>query len=108
METPNADDALIKRYHCKAFEDYTYWSEHVILYNNDTLERLLKNAGLTVEAHIPLQRYPFTNHMYWLAKGKGGGQRYLAEYDSPELEEWYMNTLIEQGECDTVFLVARA
>ena len=107
VETPNADDALIKRYHCKAFEDYTYWSEHVYLYNDKTLSRLLQIAGFEIEEQIPVQRYPLTNHMYWLAKGKRGGETLLAEYDSPALEQWYMSTLVEQGECDTIYLVAR-
>lgn len=107
IETPNADEALIKRYHCKAYMDFTYWSEHVYLYTSGTLEALVTKAGYHIITSSQLQRYPLINHMFWLTKGKSGGHVILQEYLSPELEEFYSESLKKNGECDTLLIMIK-
>jgi 2-polyprenyl-3-methyl-5-hydroxy-6-metoxy-1,4-benzoquinol methylase len=106
IETPNADDVLLSRYQCEAFADYTYWSEHLYTYTSETLAQTVEKAGYEIVDNTQLQRYPFTNHMYWLSKGKPGGHTVLAEYAQAEMEELYEETLREKGLCDTLYLVA--
>lgn len=107
IETPNAEDALLSRYHCEAFADFTYWSEHVYNYTSKTLAQVVKMAGYEIIDNTQIQRYSLTNHMYWLAKGKPGGHTILAEYDHPEIEKIYGEMLKEKGQCDTLYLVAK-
>lgn len=107
LETPNAEEALLKQYHCKAYEDYTYWSEHVFLYTSDTLADVVTKAGYHVMKNVQLQRYPLTNHIYWLTKGEPGGHKVLQEYSSPELEAFYSDSLKQNGIADTLFIIIK-
>jgi 2-polyprenyl-3-methyl-5-hydroxy-6-metoxy-1,4-benzoquinol methylase len=72
-ETVNADDALISKYHSSEFENFTYWSEHVLLFNSDTLEHLINRNGFQTVINTQIQRYSLGNHLYWLSNGKPGG-----------------------------------
>lgn len=104
-ETCNADDALITKYHCKAFEDFTYWSEHVFLFNSETLEKLmLRNGFLTVQ-NLQIQRYPLANHLYWLANGKPGGHIEWNEFRDEELDQRYAKMLVERKIGDTLWYI---
>jgi len=73
LETPNSDDALITFYRSKRFQEFTFWSKHLFLFNHQTLLRLAKKAGCVVIRTEFVQRYPIANHLYWLFAGKPGG-----------------------------------
>ena len=73
IEVPNADDALLSLYENKNFADFTYWRCHLYLYTNKTLREVIEKAGLRVSFVTQIQRYPLSNTLYWLAKGKPGG-----------------------------------
>lgn len=108
IEVPNADDALLQLYRCKAFSEFTYWSPHVFLYNARTLVLLLKKAGLGGGASIQqFQRYPLSNHLMWLAKGKPGGHEEWSFLDAPDLSSAYAARLAALGMCDTLIAVVR-
>lgn len=77
METPNADDALLSLYDCKAFADFTYWSPHIYLYNEFTLSKMLISIDFRILNMFQFQRYSIANHLKWLSKGlPGGGGRF--------------------------------
>ncbi|MDQ7060114.1 MAG: class I SAM-dependent methyltransferase [Sulfurimonas sp.] len=42
VEVPNSNDALLTLYKNEAFSNFTYWSPHLFLYNDKTLELLFK------------------------------------------------------------------
>lgn len=73
IEVPSSNDALLVLYESDAFSKFTYWSQHLFLFNNDTLTRLIKQLGLKLNWIKQIQRYPLSNHLYWLSKGKPGG-----------------------------------
>ena len=102
VEVPNADDALLSLYKCEAFADFTYWKCHTYLYTIDTLRRLAKKAGLGIRFMRQVQRYPLSNHLHWLAKGKPGGHFAWSFLDDMELSETYGNRLAELGIADTI------
>jgi hypothetical protein len=99
---PSSDDALLTLYECQAFQNFTYWSQHLFLFNAATLNTLAYQAGLRVTAIKHFQRYPLSNHLYWLSKAKSGGHQYWAFLDSPELATAYANTLASIGKTDTL------
>lgn len=105
IETPNADDALITMYDCEAFKDFTYWSPHVILYTLDTLKILLEECGFKETERYQIQRYPLTNHLYWLSHGFPGGDNKLTELNDENLFLEYEKMLRKLGKCDTILSI---
>ena len=103
VETVNSDDALISKYLCENFMDFTYWSEHVILFNSATLEALIKRNGFNTNWNTQIQRYSLANHLYWLAEGKPGGHKKWTEFNEQVLNEAYSSKLIEMGIADTLW-----
>lgn len=102
-ETPNANDALITKYHCKAFEDFTYWSEHVFLFTSDSLEKLLLRNGFKTKQNTQIQRYSLANHLYWLSKGKPGGHMKWTEFNGADINKIYEKELVNLGAADTLW-----
>lgn len=103
IEVPNANDALLTIYENEAFSNFTYWSCHLYLYTQHTLNLLAKQAGFEVEFIKHIQRYPLSNHLYWLSKNKPGGhEKWGNFFDSKELNCAYENQLASLGATDTI------
>jgi 2-polyprenyl-3-methyl-5-hydroxy-6-metoxy-1,4-benzoquinol methylase len=102
IEVPNADDALLTLYESDAFQRFTYWSQHLFLFNAETLRRLAAQAGMRVVSVQQYQRYPLSNHLYWLSRRKPGGHQQWAFLDSPAVKESYSAALGSLGKCDTI------
>lgn len=104
-ETPNANCALTSKYGCSAYEDFTYWSEHVALYNSSTLEKLMIRNGFRTKENTQLERYSLGNHLYWLPNGKPGGHVKWTEFNDEELKSTYERILVKSGIADTLWYV---
>lgn len=102
IEVPSADDALLTLYESKPFQKFTYWSQHLFLFNAETLHRLAIQAGLRLVSIQHIQRYPLSNHLYWLSKGKPGGHQNWSFLDTPDLNEVYAASLAALGKSDTL------
>lgn len=102
VEVPSSDDALLTIYDSNDFQDFTYWSQHLFLFNPETLKQLAAQAGLRVLAIQQYQRYPISNHLHWLSQGKPGGHHKWSFLDSHELNSAYANSLAAVGRCDTI------
>ena len=102
IEVPNAEDALLTLYESADFQKYTYWSQHLFLFNAHTLALVAARSGLTITAIEHHQRYPLSNHLHWLSKGKGGGHQKWSFLDSTELHEAYAHALAKIGKTDTI------
>jgi 2-polyprenyl-3-methyl-5-hydroxy-6-metoxy-1,4-benzoquinol methylase len=98
IEVPNADDALLSLYDCEAFQNFTYWSCHLYLFNQYNLQMMLEQAGFKVYSIVQTQRYPLSNHLYWLAHGKPNGHKIWHHIECPEYEQ----QLAKMGKCDTL------
>ena len=108
IETPNANDALLSKYECQAFADFTYWSPHIYLYDENVLETVVKRAGMEVVEMQQIQRYPLANHLRWLAKGlPGGGVKDFQEFNVFSLNRPYTEILRQNKLCDTLICIAR-
>lgn len=104
IETPNADDALLISYNCLAFQNWTYWSHHPVLFNFKGLSNLLDRAQLKCVSSEPVQRYNLANHMYWLSQGRPGGHKHWAGFFSDHLNNLYQAELFERQQSDTIFV----
>lgn len=104
IEVPSADDALLTLYNCEAFSHFTYWSCHLFLFNSKTLKELAAQVKLKINYLKQVQRYPLSNHLFWLAQGKPGGHEKWNFIDSKELNKAYENQLGAIGKCDTILM----
>lgn len=105
LEVPNANDALLSVYKNKAFSHFTYWSPHLFLYTDHTLRLLLKLFDVEIDFIKHVQRYPLSNHLYWLSHNKPGGHQMWGNFiDSPELTKAYESQLASINATDTLLL----
>lgn len=102
IETPSSADALLTLYKNGPFSQFTYWSCHLFLFKSSNLQLLAKKAGLKLDFVEHIQRYPLSNHLYWLAKGKPGGHQVWSVLDSQELSNAYEARLAALGLTDTL------
>lgn len=102
VEVPSADDALLTLFDCDAFQQFTYWSQHLFLFTAESLQRLATQAGLRVISVQQYQRYPLSNHLYWLSRELPGGHRHWGFLDSQALRDAYAAALSQIGKCDTL------
>ncbi|ECP7610354.1 class I SAM-dependent methyltransferase [Campylobacter jejuni] len=102
IEVPNADDALLTIYKNKAYMNFIYWSPHLYSYNRNTLTKIAQKAGLTVDYIKCIQKYPLSNTLYWLSKGKPGGHKQWEFLDNFIIQENYEQTLASLGATDTL------
>lgn len=102
IEVPNASDVLLTLYNNKPFSNFTYWSCHLFLYTMKTLQMLFSQVNSKVNCIKQIQRYPLSNHLYWLANGRPGGHRKWSFLDSPELYSVYEKQLATIEKCDTI------
>ena len=104
IEVPNGNDALLSLYGSKEFADFTYWSAHLYLYTQESLTALINDVGgYVIEDAGQIQRYPLSNHLYWLAKEKAGGHKRWDFFNSPSLNDEYEKVLKKFSLCDTLF-----
>lgn len=106
VEVPHARDALIDRFGCRDFRDFTFWSEHLILHTRESLTRLLEKVGFTGISVEGFQRFPLANHLYWLAQSKPGGHEQWKDLNTPKLESAYGELLDSCDMTDTLVVQA--
>ena len=102
VEVPNSEDALITLYANKMFMKHFYWKCHLFYFNTKTLGMLAKQAGFKINYIKQIQRYPLSNHLFWLSKSEMDGHRKWNFIDSKELKSAYKAQLAKLGKCDTL------
>lgn len=109
LEVPSASDALLTLYGSKGFSRFTYWSCHLYLFSEQAIRFVAAKAGLKVDYIKQYQRYPLSNHLFWLAKGLPGGHETWSFIDDDELNHAYSNALSRLGVADTlIFQLSKA
>ena len=101
VEVPHANDALIKKYDCEKFKDFTFWSEHLVLYTKETLKKVLELSGFKNIEISGEQRYNIFNHLHWISKGVPGGDKKFGLSDT-NLIQSYNNFLKDNDMTDTL------
>jgi len=104
IEVPNSNDALLTLYENKPFQNFTYWSQHLFLFNEKTMSELIKQSGLKLNWIKHIQRYSISNHLYWLAKGKPGGHKVWDIMNNNKLDKEYERQLSSIGKTDTIIV----
>lgn len=108
IEVPHANDFLLSVLECEEFKQFTLWSQHLILHTRDSLKKTLEFVGLKDIQIEGVQRYPLSNHLNWLAKGKGGGHKsQLSILESDVLFDAYQGSLARINATDTLVAIAK-
>jgi len=102
IEVPSSEDALLTLYENTDFANFTYWSQHLYLFNSHTMSDMVNKSGLKLNWVKQLQRYSLSNHLHWLSKGKPGGQKVWSFFDNKQMDEAYGQQLASVGKCDTI------
>ena len=102
IEVPSSDDALLTLYKSDSFSNFTYWSQHLFLFNQQTISEVVKKANLKLNWVEQVQRYGLSNHLYWLSNNFPGGQKKWYFLNSNLLDELYAKQLASVGKCDTI------
>jgi 2-polyprenyl-3-methyl-5-hydroxy-6-metoxy-1,4-benzoquinol methylase len=102
IEIPSSSDILLTVYKNKPFSEFTYWSCHLFHFNASNLKLLAQKAGLKLDYVDHVQRYPLSNHLFWLANGNPGGHEKWKFLDSDELSCAYESKLASLGLTDTL------
>lgn len=101
VEVPHAKDALLA---LKDFQNFTFWSEHLILHTKNSLTAFLIESGFKNVMVEGYQRYPVSNHLGWLLDKKPGGQNIYQQFDA--INEDYETMLKETDKTDTLIAIA--
>ena len=108
IEVPHANDFLLSTLHNEEFKQFTLWSQHLVLHTRESLYRMLSHVGFEDIKVEGVQRYPLSNHLNWLANGKGGGHKSsLSQIDSPTLTKAYSAALTKINATDTLVAIAK-
>lgn len=105
IETPNADDILIEK--SQAFRDFTFRSDHVMLYTHRSLIMLLSRIGLQYHSFKFIQRYNASNHVKWYECGLPDGHKEENEWSNSILNKEYSDELAKLGKSDTLFIIVK-
>ena len=108
LEVPHARDFLITTLSSEDFMRFTFWSEHLVLHTRESLRALLRKTGFSQIAITGYQRYPVSNHLYWLARGRPGGHNRWSFLNDPTLINGYSGTLARLDQTDTLIAIASA
>ena len=106
IEVPHANDVLISLFELEEFKKFIFWSEHLILHTRSSLEVYLKAAGFRNIVISGFQRYPLSNHLYWLSKKKPGGHVEMGYFQSSNLNSAYSDMLNSIDKTDTLIAIA--
>lgn len=107
IEVPHARDALFTLYDCEKFKQFTFWSEHLVLHTKESLKLILDEASLSSNKIQGDQRYPLSNHLYWLSKGEPGGHEKWPMLVSEKLESGYKEQLKFLDKTDTLIAITK-
>ncbi|MBM9577318.1 class I SAM-dependent methyltransferase [Leptospira sp. 201903070] len=102
IEVPSSSDALLTLYKSESFSRFTYWSQHLYLFNSETFRVLIQKSGLKINWLKQIQRYSLANHLYWLSNGKPGGHHVWSFLETEAINREYEAQLASVDLCDTL------
>lgn len=102
IEVPHSRDFLLNTLDLESFKSFTFWSEHLILHTEGSLRTFLLKSGFSSVTIAGYQRYPISNHFYWIMKGKPGGHKLFDFLNDKDLMESYSQYLLRRKETDTL------
>ena len=107
IEVPHAKDFLIETVNLKSFKNFTFWSEHLILHTEESLNKFLKLAGFKKIEFIYYQRYNINNHFKWILENKPNGHNENKKMFNVNIQKRYNSFLENSKLTDTLIAIAK-
>jgi 2-polyprenyl-3-methyl-5-hydroxy-6-metoxy-1,4-benzoquinol methylase len=101
IEVPSCNDLLFSC-NIDAIKKFVLWSEHLVLFNNDTLKKILKLVGFKKIKIENYQRYHINNHLHWMIYKKPAGHIKFPFIKDKKIINSYNKLLISKGLSDTL------
>ena len=101
VETPNSKDALISLYKLKAFSNFTYWDNHLVLFSKKSFKLMMSKYSYSCKL-IKVQRYGLGNHIGWILNGEPGGHKKYLRIENSPFSLLYKKILCFMGRQDTL------
>ena len=106
IEVPHARDLMLAYGFSSAYKEFALWSEHLILHTKDSIAAFLQESGFRVSAIKRIQRYPLSNHLFWLLRKQPGGHKRWKNLNCKAIEVFYSRLLAALDMTDTLYVVA--
>jgi 2-polyprenyl-3-methyl-5-hydroxy-6-metoxy-1,4-benzoquinol methylase len=107
LEVPNAGDFMISSNGSHHYRDFIFWTEHLVVHDEHSLRKLLDYTGFEILHVDYIQRYPYTNHLYWFSHGKPNGHKKLEPLYDKHLNKSYERWLHDNKMTDTIYIEAK-
>jgi 2-polyprenyl-3-methyl-5-hydroxy-6-metoxy-1,4-benzoquinol methylase len=107
IEVPNANDFLLSTDEFKAFKNFTFCKEQLILHTEKSLKLFVKKAGFRNIKVNFYQRYNINNHFGWFLYNKPNGHQFLQDFFSKNIIKSYSEFLKKKKITDTLILTAQ-
>lgn len=107
IEVPNANDFLLSTDEFKAFKNFTFCKEQLVLHTEKSLKFFVKKAGFRNIKVNFYQRYNINNHFGWFLYNKPGGHQFLQNFFGKNMIKNYSEFLKRKKITDTLILTAQ-
>jgi SAM-dependent methyltransferase len=108
MEVRHARDFLLHDVDCPAFREFSIGRQHLLLHTRESIHRFAEAAGYGTIKIEGRQRYPLSNHLYWLSEGRPGGHKAWSHLNDDILDKAYEARLAALDATDTLIAWVRA
>ncbi len=105
IEVPSLHDPLLTLYESQAYRKFYFQCQHPFVYSPESLGRLLKHQGFTLDQVVAHQRYGLENHLHWLVHEKPGRHEIFLDIFK-EIEGDYIRALEQSGHTDSIIIIA--
>ena len=97
---------MFSQLNLESFKSYAFQKSVLMFHTRISLKTFLETAGFKNIIIQGVQRYPLSNHLYWLSKGEPGGHNIWSHLRNPELDSAYLNLLSSLDQTDTLIAIA--
>lgn len=102
IEVPSSNNILLEN---EAYKNFSFWSEHLVLHNEESIKSFLKAAGYKKIKVIFYQRYNYLNYFNWIINGTPGGHTIFKKFYNPKLDNIFSYSL-KKKIADTIIAIA--
>ena len=107
VEVPSCTDLLLRDNSLKKFRDFFMWSEHLIIYSENKLKKIIKKSGYKKIDIKFYQRYGLANHLGWLVHDGPVDNSFYKKFLNSKIEKNYKKILEDKKQTDTLIAFAK-
>jgi 2-polyprenyl-3-methyl-5-hydroxy-6-metoxy-1,4-benzoquinol methylase len=102
IEVPSCNDLLLRDKNLQNFRNFYMWSEHLIIFSENLLYKILKKSGFKNIKINHYQRYGMANHLSWFAFDEPASVKFYNDFRIIKSETKYKKLLEQKKQTDTL------